>query len=89
MLGGEITLKTAFIIFNQMTALDLIGVYDPLTRLKSMNFVPEFRWQICAYTQEVSDDRGLRFAPDTIAESLDGYDIIVVPGWLWDACPSA
>jgi hypothetical protein len=25
-------MKTAFIIFDQMTALDLIGVYDPLTQ---------------------------------------------------------
>jgi cyclohexyl-isocyanide hydratase len=73
-------MKTAFIIFDQMTALDLIGVYDPLTRLKSMNFVPEFNWQICAYTEEVSDDRGLRFTPDTVAVSLSEYDMIVVPG---------
>jgi len=73
-------MKTAFVIFDRMTALDLIGVYDPLTRLKSMNFVPEFNWQMCAFTEEVSDDRGLRFAPDTVAESLGGYDLIVVPG---------
>jgi cyclohexyl-isocyanide hydratase len=73
-------MKTAFVIFDRMTALDLIGVYDPLTRLKSMNFIPEFNWQICAFTEEVSDDRGLRFAPDTVAESLGAYDIIVVPG---------
>ena len=68
-------MKTAFIIFDQMTALDLIGVYDPLTRLKSMNFVPEFNWQICAFTEEVSDDKGLRFAPDTVAVSLSEYDM--------------
>ena len=73
-------MKTAFVIFDRMTALDLIGVYDPLTRLKSMNFVPEFSWRLCAFTEEVTDDRGLRFAPDTVAESLDTYDIIVVPG---------
>jgi cyclohexyl-isocyanide hydratase len=73
-------MKTAFIIFDQMTALDLIGVYDPLTRLKSMNFVPEFNWQICAYTEEVSDDKGLRFTPDKVAVSLSEYDMIVVPG---------
>ena len=73
-------MKTAFVIFDRMTALDLIGVYDSLTRLKSMNFVPEFQWWICAFTGEVSDDRGLRFAPDRVAESLDEYDIIIVPG---------
>jgi transcriptional regulator GlxA family with amidase domain len=73
-------MKTAFIIFDRMTALDLIGVYDPLTRLKSMSFVPEFSWQMCAFTKGVSDDRGLRFIPDTIAESLAAYDLIVIPG---------
>ena len=73
-------MKTAFVIFDRMTALDLIGVYDPLTRLKSMDFVTEFNWQMCAFTEEVSDDRGLRFAPDTVAESLGAYDLIVVPG---------
>ncbi len=73
-------MKTAFVIFDRMTALDLIGVYDPLTRLKSMNFVPEFSWQMCAFTEEVSDDRGLRFVPDRVAEPLGGYDLIVVPG---------
>ena len=75
-------MKTAFVIFDRMTALDLIGVYDPLTRLKSMNFVPEFSWQMCSFTKDVSDDRGLRFIPDVIAESLDGYDLLVVPGGL-------
>lgn len=73
-------MKTAFIIFGRMTALDLIGVYDPLTRLKTMNFVPEFNWRMCAFTEEVSDDRGLRFMPDTVAESLGGYDLIFMPG---------
>jgi transcriptional regulator GlxA family with amidase domain len=73
-------MKTAFIIFDRMTALDLIGVYDPLTRLKAMNLVPDFSWNMCAFTEKVSDDRGLRFHPDTVAESLGGYDMIVVPG---------
>jgi len=75
-------MKTAFIIFDHMTALDLIGVYDPLTRLKSMNFLPEFNWKICAFTKDVHDDRGLRLSPDTVAEPLGEYDILVVPGGL-------
>jgi cyclohexyl-isocyanide hydratase len=51
-------MKTAFVIFDRMTALDLIGVYDPLTRLKSMNFVPEFNWQFCAFTRSLFSLRG-------------------------------
>lgn len=32
-------MNTAFVIFDHMTALDFIGVYDPLTRLKSMDLI--------------------------------------------------
>jgi hypothetical protein len=34
-------MKIAFVIFNGLTALDFIGIYDPLTRLKSMGFMPD------------------------------------------------
>ena len=75
-------METAFAIFARMTALDLIAVYDPLTRPEPMNFVQGFNWQVGAFTEKVSDDRGLCFTPDTVAESLGEYDIIVVPGGL-------
>lgn len=41
-------MKTAFVIFDHMTALDCIGVYDPLTRLKSMDLIADFAWHVCA-----------------------------------------
>ena len=73
-------MKIAFVIFNGLTALDFIGIYDPLTRLKSMGFIPDLEWDICGYTEEVRDDKGLRFTPTRVQESLRGYDILVVPG---------
>jgi transcriptional regulator GlxA family with amidase domain len=73
-------MKAAFIIFEQMTALDMIGAYDPLTRLKSMGILPDFEWDICSFTKEVNDDKGLRFFPDKVGEPLGGYDLIFVPG---------
>ena len=73
-------MKTAFILFDRMTALDFVGVYDPLTRLRSMQVMPAFDWTLCAFTNDLADDRGLRFSPDAVAEPLDGYDRIVVPG---------
>jgi cyclohexyl-isocyanide hydratase len=72
--------KAAFIIFDRMTALDFVGVYDPVTRLKSMGLLPELSWDICAYSEEVADDRGLSFAPKKVGEPLRGYDLVVVPG---------
>ncbi|MEH0390632.1 DJ-1/PfpI family protein [Vibrio mimicus] len=73
-------MKIAFIIFNGMTALDLIGFYDPITRMKSMDFISELEWDFCSYTQEVVDDKGLPFFPEKVAESLNSYDLIFVPG---------
>ena len=73
-------MKIAFVVFDQMTTMDFVGIYDCLTRLKSMKFVPDLSWEICARSDYVSDDRGLRVASTCRNESLDGYDILVVPG---------
>src|SRR5208282_6084967 len=73
-------MKIAFVIFNDMTSLDFIGVYDPVTRLKSMNFIEDVKWDICAFTEKVQDDSGLSFTPTRVRESLTGYDLLIVPG---------
>jgi transcriptional regulator GlxA family with amidase domain len=73
-------MKIAFIIYEGMTTLDFIGVYDPLTRLKSMGFLQDLEWEICSFTQEVKDSNGLRFSPTRVGESLKDYDMVVVPG---------
>lgn len=73
-------MKTAFILFDHLTAMDFVGMYDPLTRLRSMAVMPDFEWSLCAFTQDIEDDRGLRFVPDVVGEPLDGYDLVVVPG---------
>jgi transcriptional regulator GlxA family with amidase domain len=72
--------KTAFVIFDDMTVMDFIGIYDPLTRLKSMKIMPEFEWNVCALRAQVADDKGLRILPDSVAKPLNEYDLIVVPG---------
>ncbi len=73
-------MKIAFLIFNGMTSLDFIGVYDPVIRLKTMGFRDEVRWDICAFTDKVTDDNGLVFTPAKIRETLDGYHLLIVPG---------
>jgi cyclohexyl-isocyanide hydratase len=75
-------MKTAFIIFDRMTMLDFIGLYDPLTRLKSMGLMPEFDWDICAMSKNVVDDKELCITPTVVGRSLSGYDLLVVPGGL-------
>ena len=73
-------MKSAFIVFNGMTVMDFIGAYDPLTRLKSMNIMSDFEWDICATAPEVADEKGLRIIAGRVGQSLEGYDLIVAPG---------
>src|SRR4029078_9997117 len=73
-------MKAAFIVFDGMTALDFIGFYDPITRLKTMKIIEEFAWNVCALQSEVTDDRGLTLKADTVGGTLEHYSMIVVPG---------
>lgn len=80
-------MKVAFIIFQGMTLLDFAGVYDAVTRLNTMGFLPDLQWDICAHSEEVWDERscspgsqGLSVKPMQVNSSLSGYDIIIVPG---------
>ena len=73
-------MKTAFIVFDRMTTMDFIGIYDCVTRLKTMGFLPDLSWEICARSEYVSDDRGLRMVASRRNQSLEGYDMLIVPG---------
>ena len=73
-------MKVAFVVFDRITSLDFIGFYDPVTRLKSMKIVDDLEWRICSTAQSVVDDRGLRIEADTVAEPLDSYDMVFLPG---------
>jgi len=73
-------MKTAYILFDNITLLDFIGVYDPLSRLRSQGHLPDFSWDLCALTPTVTDSFGLQISVDLVAPDLSGYDLIVVPG---------
>ena len=73
-------MKLAYIIFNGITWLDLIGVYDAVSRLKSMNYLPDLSWDICSSTTTAKDNFGLEIITSQINQSLAGYDAIIVPG---------
>ena len=42
-------MRIGFIIYNEMTALDFIGVYDPIIRLRTMGFMSDVEWDICSF----------------------------------------
>ncbi len=80
-LAAETTgMHIAFVAYDGMTALDFVGVYDPLTRLKTMRFRDDVSWEVCARTASVTANAGLEIVPDAVDEPLWGYDMLVVPG---------
>ena len=73
-------MKAALVVFDGMTMLDFIGFYDAITRMPRMGFLPDMTWNVCARTDQVADERGLRLLPDRVGGSLEGYDLLYVPG---------
>jgi cyclohexyl-isocyanide hydratase len=75
-------MKIAFVIYGGMTALDFVGVYDPVTRLKTMGFIHDVEYDVCATIREVHDAAGLRIVADRICVPFAAYDMVIVPGGL-------
>jgi cyclohexyl-isocyanide hydratase len=73
-------MKIAYVMFNGVTWLDLIGVYDAVSRLRSMKFIPDLTWEMCAFTDTAQDNFGLQMVPQKIRQPLNDYDAIIVPG---------
>lgn len=73
-------MKIAFIVYDGITLLDLAGVYDPLTRLKTMGFVPDLAYDICARTATARSTEGALITADRISPDLAAYDYVVIPG---------
>src|SRR2546423_12852812 len=73
-------MRAAFVVFDRLTALDLIGLYDPITRLHSMGFRPDFGWDFCSLQRSVTDDRGLPIKATHVGKSLKSFELLLVPG---------
>ena len=73
-------MKIAYIIFDGMTMLDLVGVYDPVSRLRSIQFIPNLSWDFCATKPEIKDSFGFTVKADKISPDLSVYDVVIIPG---------
>lgn len=73
-------MKIAFVVYDNLTLLDFAGAYDPLTRLKTMGFVPDLTYDICSRTGDVRSSEGARLAADRSVPDLSEYDYVIVPG---------
>ena len=70
----------AFIVYQDLTLLDLVGFYDPITRLRSMKYLPDLTWDFCTYYDYPTDNNGFPVKVDQRKPDLSGYDLIFVPG---------
>ena len=73
-------MNIAYIIFNGITWLDMIGVYEPVSKLKTRNYLPSLSWDICSFSETAEDAYGLTVKPGKIQNDLKGYDAIIVAG---------
>ena len=73
-------MQIAFILYDDLTLLDFIGFYDPITRLRSMKFIPDLSWRLCATKAMITDSFGLHIRVDQITPDLSEFDAIFVPG---------
>lgn len=73
-------MKIAFIIYDGMTLLDFTGAYDPITRLKTMGFINDFEYHVCAAKDKIKSFEGVEIIPDKVNNNLSVYDYIYIPG---------
>lgn len=73
-------MKIAYVLFNGITTLDFVGIYDALSRLKALKYIPDLEWDICSFTTTVKDNFGLEIVPQKIKNDLSDYDVLIVPG---------
>jgi putative intracellular protease/amidase len=73
--------RFAFVAFEGMTLLDLVGIHDPLSRLASMGFDATSTCSIVSATgSRVWAQGGAVITVEAVRPPLDAFDVLVVPG---------
>lgn len=73
--------RFAFFAFEGMTLLDLVGVYDPISRIASMGFdVTSSCTIVGAASGEVFRENGASIRVSAVRPDLSQFDVLVVPG---------
>jgi len=73
-------MKIAFVLYDGVTLLDFAGAYDPLTRVKTMGFVPDLEYCTCAKQERIRSFEGVELTVDRVSPDLTGFDYVIVPG---------
>lgn len=72
-------MKVAFVCYDGLTILDLVGAYDPITRLSTMGFM-SLDWDLCGSAETATATGGMTITADRIRPDLGDYDLVFVPG---------
>ncbi|WP_299311221.1 DJ-1/PfpI family protein [uncultured Aquimarina sp.] len=73
-------MKIAYILFDEITLLDFIGIYDPIKNMKTKKYIKNLDWELCAINKTIRDSFGLEMVVDKIKPDLSDYDMVIVPG---------
>ena len=73
-------MNIGFLVYDGLTALDFVGVHDPVTRLRTMGFMEDLSWEICALDSSVTATGGITFEASNVGGQLGRFDVVVVPG---------
>lgn len=73
-------MNIAFVVYNNMTMLDFIGAFDPITRLKELSYKTDLNWKIVAETDIIREANGLTIKADLIKPDLGRFDMVFIPG---------
>lgn len=73
-------MKIAFVLYTDVTLLDFAGLYDPISRLKTMGFCPDLEYVVSSRTKEIRSSEGLKIMPDDICTDFTSYDYVIIPG---------
>ncbi len=73
--------RIAFLAFEGMTLLDLVGPLDAVSRLRTMGFDPEVVTEVVgANGPTLRCPEGVTLTLDAVRPALTGYDVVVIPG---------
>jgi len=73
-------MRIAYILFDEITLLDFIGIYDPIKNIKTKKYIEHLDWDLCATNTTIKDSFGLEMVVDKIKPNLSDYDMVIVPG---------
>ncbi|CAM3636069.1 DJ-1/PfpI family protein [Marinicrinis lubricantis] len=73
-------MKIGFVLFNQVTFLDFVGFYDVIYRLNLFEQTKGTSWELCGWTEDITDEIGITIKVDKVKPDLSEYDMLFVPG---------